>query len=92
VYDGYPLQAELLHRDSIVFVEEIVQEDLLKENGVLTFFADAAESFGEEFISYLNSMGFNYIETEKVSITPPNRHRQAWDKDHFLVPTVKYNK
>jgi guanidinoacetate N-methyltransferase len=90
VYDGYPLIPEELHRDGILFIEKVVQRNLLKKNGVLTFYVDAKDSFGKEFTSFLEHLGFEYIQTEKVPIIAPKRNRQIWKQDHFLAPTLKY--
>lgn len=90
VYDGYPLKLEEVHRDGIIFIEQVVKRNLLKENGILTFFVDAPESFGNKFKKYLKELGFNHIETEKVHINTPNRIRQIWKHNHFLAPILKY--
>jgi guanidinoacetate N-methyltransferase len=92
IYDGYPLDLEEVHRDGIVFIQSIVNRNLLKENGVLTFYVDAAEHFGSKFTEYLHGLGFEHVETVKVKIKPPDRLRQIWRKDHFLAPILKYKK
>ncbi len=92
IYDGYPLSLAEIHRDGIVFIEKIVERNLLRKNGTLTFYVDAAEKFGDDFSGYLNKLGFAFVKVEKVGITPPNRERQIWVRDHFLAPTIKYGR
>ena len=91
VYDGYPLTLEEVHRDGIDFIERIVQRNLLKKNGILTFYADIPEKkFGEKFIKYLKNLGFECIGSELVPIKLPKREVQYWDQHHFLAPILKY--
>ena len=90
IYDGYPLTVDEVHRDGVEFIDKVVKRNLLKENGILTFYVDAPETLGKKFKSYLKRLGFTYITAEKVSIKTPDRERQIWKQDHFLAPIVKY--
>jgi len=92
IYDAYPLSIEELHRDGVIFIEKVVSRNLLKKNGVLTFYVDASHDLGVEFKTYLCNLGFNYIKIEKIKVIPPNRERQIYFEDHFLAPILKYNK
>lgn len=91
VYDGYPLDISEAHRDGIIFIEKVVERNLLKEDGILTFYIDARDKLGEQFKSYLKSLGFNHLKIVKVPIKAPERKRQIWRADHFLAPILKYN-
>lgn len=92
IYDGYPLSFSEVHRDGILFIQKLVESEILKKNGVLTFFVDASESLGEEFLSYIEKLGLKCLTLEKVSICVPARDRPNWKADHFLAPTVIYAK
>lgn len=90
LYDGYPLKEDEMHRDGIVFIERLVRDRLLKPNGILTFYANATEKFGDKFRRFLTDLGFGSIETEKVHITPPKRKRQIWRQNYFLAPIARF--
>ena len=92
VYDGYPLSLEEVHRDGVMFIERIVERNLLKPDGILTFFVDAADHLGDRFLGLLRKLGFNRIEVKKIPIDVPDRERQVWRHDHFLAPMVQYGK
>ncbi len=91
-YDGYPLSLEEVHRDGVMFIERIVERNLLKKGGILTFFVDAADHLGERFLGLLHTLGFDRVEVKKVPIQIPDRERQIWRQDHFLAPVVQYGK
>jgi len=90
VYDGYPLSLADIHRDGVLFIKRIAERNLLKKNGVLTFYVDASESLGDQFIEYIKKLGFEYVDVEEVIIEIPNRKRQTWTHSHFLAPTLRY--
>jgi len=91
VYDGYPLKIEDLHRDAIDFIKKIIDRNLLKEDGILTFYVDAHEKLGNEFIEFLYELGLKNIQVEKVNIQLPKDKSQYWRHDHFLAPIIKYS-
>jgi guanidinoacetate N-methyltransferase len=90
VYDGYPLSPNEVHRDGIPFIQAVVEKGILKKGGVLTFFADAPEGFGEGFRAYLSRLGFSSVKWERVEVKPPPRFRQHWQHNHFIAPTLIY--
>jgi guanidinoacetate N-methyltransferase len=92
IYDAYPLKFDEVNRDGINFIEAVVERNLLKKDGILTFYADAAEKFGDKFLQFLRELGFSHIDTIKVAINIPDRERQGWRADHFLAPILKYQK
>jgi cystathionine beta-lyase/cystathionine gamma-synthase len=89
VYDGFPLEKNEIHRDAILFIEELVQTKLLKHGGILTFYTDAAHFIGEKFIRYLKGLNLYLVDLEKIYVSVPQRERQIWKEDHFLVPIVR---
>ncbi len=92
VYDGLALKQEDMHCDGVVFIKGIAKKRLLKENGTLTFFVDAADSLGSRFLGLLQELGFKCTELYKIEIHIPERKRQIWSDNHFLAPVVHYFK
>lgn len=96
VYDGYPLEIDDICRDAIPFLHAIVTLKLIKENtGILTFYLDSVDGISEGFQSYLQNLGVNNIQTNKVSIQSPNRQTEHWDYDYFIAPLltdIRYKK
>ncbi len=89
LYDGFPLESDELCRDAIPFIEKLIDYKLLKENGVLTFFFDSSDGFGNDFIQFLQDLGIQNIRYEKVRVTPPtDRAPQHWSEDYFLAPIL----
>ncbi len=92
IYDGYPLKIEHVHRDGINFIKRIVERNLLKENGILTFYVDSQQKLGTKFLDFLDKLELEVTQLEKVQIQLPKEGSQYWTANHFLAPVVKYKK
>jgi len=90
VYDGYPLKFGEVHRDGVEFIEQVMKNRILKKGGVLTFYADATEQFGSQFVTYLSDLGFSKVEVEKTKEIIPPKGIEYWNHNHFLVPKLVY--
>lgn len=88
VYDGYPLKFGDVHRDGVEFIEHVIHKRILKKGGVLTFYADAIEQFGANFLAHLNDLGFSEVTTQKMENIQPPEGIEYWCHDHFLVPRL----
>lgn len=92
IYNGYPLVEEEMHRDGISFIKQVAERNILKPDGILTFYVDATDKLGDKFLDFLDQLGFECLEVQKVKVKPSEEVSYQWKTSHFLAPTVKYKK
>ena len=89
LYDGYPLSISEICRDSVRFLYSLFNLKLVKEKkGIVTFFMDSTDGFGESFMQYIKSLGVNKTKINKVNVKLPNRRHDYWNVPYFLAPTL----
>jgi hypothetical protein len=94
IYDAFPLTEKDLHRDVIPFLEKLMKLQLIEEGGVITFYMDSKDGFGEKFSTWIKNLGIGKATLEKVHFEGNKDTDQYWSGD-FLAPTltdIKYPK
>ena len=94
LFNGYPLEVDEICRTSINFLYSVLRLNLVKEKeGIITFYMDSVDGFGNSFYNFLQLLGVNDVRTEKVDIKLPNRVCEYWNESYFLAPmltNIKY--
>ncbi|ODS23387.1 hypothetical protein AB835_09200 [Candidatus Endobugula sertula] len=89
LYDGYPLHKDMICKDVIPFIEASVQYKLVKENeGVMTFFMDSIDGFGEAFKKFLKEYRITIYSTEKVTF-PFDPNADVLQYKSFIAPLLR---
>ncbi len=89
VYDGFPLDIDEICRDAIRFLYSLIRLKLVRENsGIVTFYMDSTDGFGNTFQKYLQILGVRDIQIKKVDIDLPNRDCEYWNQPFFLAPLL----
>jgi hypothetical protein len=89
LYDGYPLRLEDVCRDSVPFIYPLIRYKLIKEyDGILTFFMDSTNGFGDSFQNYALELGIHEMNVKKVPNPLPDRFHEHWKKPFFLAPIL----
>jgi hypothetical protein len=88
LYDGYPLDKSLICRDAIPFLAAVSEYKLLAEKtGILTFFMDSVNGFGEDFKKYIKTLNYASYFVKKASMSF-NEKADVLQYENFLVPIL----
>ena len=80
LFDTYPLTEDEVHRNHFDFFKTAY--NLLKPGGILTYYSDEIDDFSEDHRHALKEAGFQNIDKEVCSVTPPE------DCEYWKSPTI----
>lgn len=85
LFDTYPLTTEEIHQNHFTFFAEAYR--LLRPGGVLTYYSDEIDSFGEVHLEKLHEAGFTDIEKRLCFVAPP-LDCKYWKSNTILAPII----
>jgi guanidinoacetate N-methyltransferase len=85
LFDTYPLTKDEIHQNHFTFFAEAFR--LLRPGGILTYYSDEIDSFGEVHLRKLEEAGFTKINKKICKVTPPEGC-QYWKSTTILAPII----